>query len=151
MNTENKVGRREWEKWKNDVYKHITNPDSETGFNSVDSTLLKDPEQVNEMLEVLDMISYGGFGEYAIKVRRGENFEYPTEKVIGTGIVELEVGMGQRNRKICDPIAISVYGTSEYIPWPDGQPKFELGKKGNKVVNLNLIDLSRAVPDSVIE
>lgn len=142
MTNENRVSEQGWEKWKKGAYEHITNPDSKTEFNSIDPTLLLDHARVAEMLEVLDAISYGGFGKYAIKVR---------QCTVETSVVELEVGMGQRSRKIYDPIAISVYGTTEYIPWPDGDLKFELGRKGNRVVTLNLGDLSRAIPDSEIK
>jgi phosphopantothenate synthetase len=68
------------------------------------------------------------------------------------GVVELEVGMGLRSIPVDDLNCQLVWGADiTYIPWSEGDSRFEFGKKGNRVVSLKLTDLSRAVPDYEIK
>ncbi len=146
------VSDEEWEKWTRDARNHICDPNSKAKFGSLKEDLLTNEETVTELVRILDNISYGGFGDQSIVVRRDKKYQYPIKKIIETGVIELEVGAGQRLIPVTNPAYTFAWGHSAYyIQWPDGTPGFEPGRKGNTIVSLNLKDLSRIKPDKVIK
>jgi hypothetical protein len=148
---EQKAAEKEYEKWVRDVVAHITNPESTISFGSLDKVALKDEATVIGLLDVLDNIEYGGFGDEAIAVQRKKG-KLPIQEIMDTGVVTLEVGMGQRLRKVTNPAYSAVWGSRvSYIPWPDGHPRFEQGRKGNRIVTLSFMDLSRVKTDEIIK